>query len=154
MLVPSLSWTAWFLDTCFQLVSDLSCNTYETGGNKQTKQKKPKTHNHTAPCHPSHRGLPYGKPLFSLFYSWKTVKSPVYLRKLHWIPISDKILILSESITISSWLKLSSQFLFFLFGCMACGISVPWPGIEPMPPAVEAQSPNQGSPGKSLKPSF
>ena len=26
---------------------------------------------------------------------------------------------------------------------MACGILVPWPGIEPVPPAVEAQSPNR-----------
>ena len=30
----------------------------------------------------------------------------------------------------------------FFFGCTACGISVPWPGIEPVPPAVEARSLN------------
>ena len=39
---------------------------------------------------------------------------------------------------------------FFLFGlhCMACGILVPQPGIEPVSPAVEAQSPNHWkSPG-------
>ena len=32
----------------------------------------------------------------------------------------------------------------YLFGPhhMACGILVPWPGIEPMPPALEARSPN------------
>ena len=32
-------------------------------------------------------------------------------------------------------------FLFWLH-CVACGILVPRPGIVPMPPAVEAQSPN------------
>ena len=32
-----------------------------------------------------------------------------------------------------------------------CGILVPWQGIEPVPPAVEAQSPNQGTTGKSLE---
>ena len=34
-------------------------------------------------------------------------------------------------------------FFFFFWPCRAaCGILVPGPGIEPMPPAVEAQSPN------------
>ena len=32
-------------------------------------------------------------------------------------------------------------FLFF-FGCAARHVELPWPGIEPMPPAVEAQSLN------------
>ena len=32
---------------------------------------------------------------------------------------------------------------------MACGILVPWPGMEPMPPALEAQSLNNSTPGKS-----
>ena len=31
-------------------------------------------------------------------------------------------------------------FFFFLFGHVACRISVPWPGIEPTPPALEAHS--------------
>ena len=31
---------------------------------------------------------------------------------------------------------------FSFFGFRACGILVPWPGIEPMPPAVDAQSLN------------
>ena len=41
-----------------------------------------------------------------------------------------------------------SNFFFFFFGllvwphCAACGILVPQPGIEPVPPAVEAQSLN------------
>ena len=38
------------------------------------------------------------------------------------------------------------------FTCsVVCGILVPWQGIEPVPPAVEAQSPNQGPTGKSLE---
>ena len=32
-------------------------------------------------------------------------------------------------------------YLFWLSG-VACGILVPWPGIEPGPPAVEVQNPN------------
>ena len=33
---------------------------------------------------------------------------------------------------------------------VACEILVPWPEMEPLSPAVEAQSPNIGPPGKSL----
>ena len=35
-------------------------------------------------------------------------------------------------------------FCFFVFWLhhVACGILAPWPGIEPMPPAVEERSPN------------
>ena len=33
-------------------------------------------------------------------------------------------------------------FFFFWLRCVACRILVPWPGIEPRPPAVEAPSPN------------
>ena len=38
----------------------------------------------------------------------------------------------------------SSSFIFFLFWShlMACGILVPWSGIEPAPSAVNTQSPN------------
>ena len=42
-------------------------------------------------------------------------------------------------------MKELSTFCFFFFFwpcCMACGILVPWPRIEPEPPAVEVQSPN------------
>ena len=35
-----------------------------------------------------------------------------------------------------------SFFLFFWLCCLACGILVPGPGIEPAPSAVKAQSPN------------
>ena len=38
-----------------------------------------------------------------------------------------------------------SQFYFVLFFwpcCVACGILVPWPGIEPVPPALEAEGLN------------
>ena len=34
---------------------------------------------------------------------------------------------------------------FFWLGLPACGILVPQPGIEPVPPAVEAQSLNYGT---------
>ena len=47
-------------------------------------------------------------------------------------------------------------FLFvFLFDYMACKILIPWPGIKPMPPAVEAESYPlgcQGSPGTGFVP--
>ena len=33
----------------------------------------------------------------------------------------------------------------FIFGCTACKVLVPSPGTEPMPPSVEAQSPNHGT---------
>ena len=33
-------------------------------------------------------------------------------------------------------------FFFFWLHCMACGLLVPWSGMEPMSPAVEAQSLN------------
>ena len=38
----------------------------------------------------------------------------------------------------------SGHFFFFLFWLhhTACGILVPWPGIEPVPHAVEVQHPN------------
>ena len=34
-------------------------------------------------------------------------------------------------------------FISFYFGCVACGILVPRPGIEPRPSVVRAQSPNR-----------
>ena len=45
---------------------------------------------------------------------------------------------------LSDWSDLISSCLFVLFWLhyMACGISVSWPGIEPVPPAVEAWSSN------------
>ena len=33
---------------------------------------------------------------------------------------------------------------------MAGGIPVPWPGIQPMPPALEAESPNHWTPREIL----
>ena len=36
---------------------------------------------------------------------------------------------------------------FFWSHCTACGILVPQPGIEPVPPAVEGQVPTTGQPG-------
>ena len=37
-----------------------------------------------------------------------------------------------------------------LFGCEACGILAPRPGIEPAPPALEGEASTIGLPGKSL----
>ena len=36
-------------------------------------------------------------------------------------------------------------FSFLFFGCDACGILVPWPGMKPTPPALEVQSLNHWS---------
>ena len=41
-----------------------------------------------------------------------------------------------------AFLLLFLFYLFFWLCCMACGILVPRPRIEPVPPAVEAWSPN------------
>ena len=45
---------------------------------------------------------------------------------------------------------------FDFFGCKACGILAPQPGIEPTPPAVEGEVLTTGLPGKSphLVPTF
>ena len=40
--------------------------------------------------------------------------------------------------------------MFWFFGCKACGILAPWPGIEPAPPALEGGVLTAGPPGKSL----
>ena len=41
-------------------------------------------------------------------------------------------------------------FMFWCFGREACGILVPWPGIEPTPPALEGEVLTTGLPGKCL----
>ena len=38
---------------------------------------------------------------------------------------------------------------FGFFGLEACGVLVPWPGIEPAPPALEVEVLTTGLPGKS-----
>ena len=42
-------------------------------------------------------------------------------------------------------------FMFWLFGCKTCGISAPWPRIEPALPALEGKVSTTGPPGKSLE---
>ena len=42
--------------------------------------------------------------------------------------------------------------MFCFFGCEACGILAPGPGIEPAPPALEGEVLTTGPPGKSLLP--
>ena len=39
--------------------------------------------------------------------------------------------------------------MFWLFGCKACRILVPWPGTETAPPALEGEVLTAGPPGKS-----
>ena len=39
------------------------------------------------------------------------------------------------------------MFFFFWLHCLACGILVPWPGIEPEPPALECRVLTTGPPG-------
>ena len=41
-------------------------------------------------------------------------------------------------------------FMFWFFGCEACGISAPWPGIKPAPPGLEGKVSTPGLPGESL----
>ena len=40
--------------------------------------------------------------------------------------------------------------MFQFFGHEASGILAPWPGIEPIPPALEGEILTTGLPGKSL----
>ena len=40
---------------------------------------------------------------------------------------------------------------FFFFGCLACGILVSQPGIEPEPSAVKARHPNHWTTGEFPK---
>ena len=41
--------------------------------------------------------------------------------------------------------------MFWIFGCEACGILAPQPGIEPALPALEGKVLTTGPPEKSLK---
>ena len=40
------------------------------------------------------------------------------------------------------YIEKTGAFYLFWLSAVACGILVPWPGIEPGPPAVEVQNPN------------
>ena len=53
--------------------------------------------------------------------------------------VSSSLIINSEQFQA----KCNRIFFFFSFGCVVHGILVPQPGIEPVPPAVGAQSLNQ-----------
>ena len=44
----------------------------------------------------------------------------------------------------------ASVLCFVFFGHEVCGVLVPWPGIEPIPPALEGDILPTGPPGKSL----
>ena len=44
--------------------------------------------------------------------------------------------------------------MFWFFGPKAGGILAPWPGIKPVPPALEGEVLTTGLPGKSLHLNF
>ena len=46
-------------------------------------------------------------------------------------------------------LRYCFRFMFWFFGCEACGILAPQPGIESRPPALEGEVLTTGPPGKS-----
>ena len=50
--------------------------------------------------------------------------------------------VLYDPTLVSIYIYIFFLFLFFWLCHVACGILVAWHGIEQMPPAVEAQSPN------------
>ena len=50
-----------------------------------------------------------------------------------------------EFVTVLLWIYVS-----VFLGLQACGILVPWPGIEPAPSALEGEVLTTGPPGKSL----
>ena len=55
----------------------------------------------------------------------------------------QKILILMKSsLSVLSFIDLASNRFFFWLRRVACGILVPPPGLEPVPPAVEARNLN------------
>ena len=52
--------------------------------------------------------------------------------------------------SLSNLLQYCFCFMFWFFGCEACGILAPQPGIEPAPPALEGKVLTTGPPRKSL----
>ena len=44
-----------------------------------------------------------------------------------------------DSVLHTEFKKKNNFFFFFLLYCAGCGTLVPWPGIEPVPPALEVQ---------------
>ena len=47
--------------------------------------------------------------------------------------------------------NIASVLCFGFFGCEACGILAPWPGIKPTHPALESEVLTTGPPGKSQR---
>ena len=86
-----------------------------------------------------------------VFICWSSFLVPFYIFYFHplWIHFP---LILYSLFWFSIFLPFlpPSLLLCFLFGCMTCGILVPWPGIRPTPLAVKAWVLTTGPPGNSL----
>ena len=47
------------------------------------------------------------------------------------------------------FIEFVSVFSFWFIGCQACGISAPWPKMEPVPSALEGEVLSNGPQGKS-----
>ena len=94
---------------------------------------------------PDHKGLAQGSlcawnsgggySLATHVRKWDTVSHGIFPCSAQTFPA------LGESGSCGHWFTCS----------VVCGILVPWQGIEPVPPAAEAQSPSQGTTGKSLE---
>ena len=46
------------------------------------------------------------------------------------------------------WISYIIASVLCFFDCKACGILAPWPGIEPIPPALEREVLTTGPPGE------
>ena len=66
----------------------------------------------------------------------------------HWL-----IFRLSQAFIANPWNKQVYLYFtfFFFFGLEICGILFPWPGIKPVPPALEGEILTTGSPEKSSR---
>ena len=101
-------------------------------------------------CPPPRPGLLGSIPSFWWFFSLlmqTNFPEPSQVTALHpWkLVLSD---FLSSSSFFFNWCELFLKslqnllqycfcFMFWVFGCEACGILAPWPGIKPAPPALE-----------------
>ena len=114
-------------------------------------------------CPPPRPGLLGSIPSFWWFFSLlmqMNFPEPSQVTALHpWkLVLSD---FLSSSSFFFNWCELFLKslqnllqycfcFMFWVFGCEACGILAPWPGIKPAPPALEDEVSTAGPPGESL----
>ena len=77
------------------------------------------------------------------------VTSGISIHAVH-IPLQELCLVPPKVWNPNPLSNKDSHSLYFWPCCAACGILVPQPGIEPVPPDLEAQSLNPGLPEKSI----